>query len=55
LTVQGQLQIKNPWGTTDVIDLTDAGNNILTGWGPSIGNKEVPSMWSVTADQQLHN
>ena len=53
LTLSGKFNIINPWGT-DEIDLTDAGNNVLTGWGPSIGNKGVPSLWSITTDRQVH-
>lgn len=48
LTPDGRLHEHSfTWGFTHEIVLDDAGNGVLTGWGESIGNTGVPSLWAI--------
>lgn len=38
------------WDFTQEVVLQDVGNNVLTGWGGSIGNSGQPSYWVVVFD-----
>jgi hypothetical protein len=48
LTLAGDLVEHNvTWGFTQIIPLSSIGNNMLAGWGGSIGNTGAPAYWVV--------
>jgi hypothetical protein len=42
------------WGFAETIPLTSIGNNMLAGWGGSIGNNGPPSYWVVAVSERSY-
>jgi len=56
LKLDGDLvTLSHTWGGGDTILLNDLGEDILGGWGESIGNKQVRAFWTIAVDGQVRN
>jgi hypothetical protein len=53
LTLDGKLEMGDVGGIQS-ITLNDLGNNILGGFGQSIGNKNIPAFWTITANGKIN-